>query len=337
MKSELKLVFPFHLYLPILVSVSLKKVSCGRELTSLLVNLFPSVSWDTWNKSLDKESKFILTDLTDKLEIYDLTAVKLSLNSKCSKNVDGLTSQYNSMDSFDYVTDSDDHLLENYLTDDFKEFTQQIISCYDFSLVEINLLIKLVSSENLISLDKNSISAQCLNFAILKVHSLERNFNELDGRRRAELKNVILKLFFVSLNNFFVSFKNICDCVDVEFIVSKLFQVLDWDLSDVELCDLKLENCFSIFYSIIVLLNNVFIQNFDEIEHFENLFNIFKSSDCELDLFFNKMLIHNKKINKILKILIKITSDFKKCDENDFFKLRKFKKCKQKCGSRVRR
>lgn len=305
-------------------------------MTSLLVNLFPSVSWDSWNKSLDKESKFISNDLIDKLEIYDLTTVnKRSWSRKCSKNLDGLKSQYNSMDSFAYLTETDDDLLENYQTDDFKKFTQQIISCYDFSLIEINLLIKLVSNENLISLDKNSITAQCLNFSILKIHSLERNFNELDAQRKNELKNVILKLFFISLNNFFISFKNICDCFDSELVVSQLFQVLKCDLAADDLCDLKLENCFSIFYSIIVLLNNIFIQNFDQIENFESLFKIFKSSDCELNSFFKKQFIHNNKVNKILKILIKITSDFKKCDENDFLKLRKLKKCKQKCGFKV--
>lgn len=311
-------------------------------MTSLLVNLFPSVSWDSLDKSLDKESKFILNDLTVNLVIYDLTTVKLDLNRKS----DVLnSSQYNSMDSFDYSTEHDDELLlENYLTNDFKEFTNKKISCYDFSLIEINLLIELVSNENLISLDRNSITAQCLNFSILKIHSMERNFTELDVQRKDELKNVILKLFLISLNNFFISFKNICDCIDSEMMISKLFDVLEYELTtttaDDLFCDLKLENCFSIFYSILIFLNNIFLKNFMEIENFQNLFLIFiKKCDCELNLFLKKLKIHNnskKKVNKILKILIKITSDFKKTsDESDFLNLRKRKKCKQNCGFKV--
>lgn len=297
--------------------------------------MFPSVSWDSWNKTLDKKLKFVLNDLIDKLEIYDLTTVKRSKIVESSKNVDEFKSKNTSIDSFDYITEADDDLLDDYQTDDFKEFTQQIISCYDFSLIEINLMIKLVSNENLINLDKNSITAQCLNFSVLKMHSLERNFYQLDGQRKNELKNVILKLFVISLNNLFISFKNICDCFDVELVLSQLYEVLKYDLSADDVCDLKLENCFIIFYSIIVLLNNIFIQNCNEINNYESLFNIFKSNDCELNLFFKKQLFHNKKISKILKILIKITSDFKKCDENVFLKSRKGKKDKQKCGLNI--
>lgn len=258
------------LYLSLIDSIPLnyfQNITCGRELTNLLINLFPSSSWHDHHikmkNILPSKKCIILFDLIDNITIYDprknipstiSRPTTLSSSSSTSSADDNHTTTFlSTIDEYDILNDksyvtADETSVEMYKTKEFYQHLKRKIPSVDFSTILLNLMIGLVEDENLSVIDKSSTTVQCLAFGLEKLMQLsgdqmavtENNSN--NQKPKSEhlifenlndcdiIMEKLLVLVLYCLNNIFNSNKCPSDLIDVGSIVRQLLQVLRFEL-----------------------------------------------------------------------------------------------------------
>lgn len=320
-----------------------QNVTCGRELTSLIINLFPTASWNDEGATRDiliPDDFINILDLIDFIEVHDLTKTNNRPSTKIigiinsnSKSIDENPNFLQSFDEFDILNDEryriDPVNLERYKTDDFCKHIAHKMSCKEFSSILLNLLAGLVQNENLTLIDNRSTTVKCLYFAIEKLELLNRNrqifTNNFD---RAKIRRKLLILILISLNKLFqLREKIISEFFKPKFVLKKLFEILEVDLEEEDddsslLILIKTDILFGVYYSIFVIINYSYSQKLDIIDFFRNCKHI--SSTV-----FNRILrVERSKFmfSKFLKIIPKIIVNIKITEDSGGGLKRKIRK-----------
>lgn len=194
----------------------------------------------------------------------------------------------------------------------------------EFSKILCNLLIAIVSDENLTIIDRLSSTVNSLHFGIDKLKLLGINKTIFESKLECNLiREQLLTLILMCLNNIFTSKKNLTDIIDVNKILEQLFNILECELKEIDddkYCeDNDLKKCdiiFGIYYYSFIIINNTYLTKSDITQnkfydfiikvqgYTGKIFGLIKKDENSILMF--------KKITKIfLKIIcnIRITED----------------------------
>lgn len=204
---------------------------CARELTGLLINLFPTSAWETLAPEIAKTTKEIMTDLEQQSFVLErLEAVirnnqrshqrKIMRKSNALANPNAVSTHRTHTDDL-HAADDDNTMPSNYdpknhSLPDFPQLTGDYIG----SLV-LNLILKLVREDVATHaqppLDAVSVTVQCLNFA-LETYATMPTSSAFRPANNAILSRRLLVIVFRALIGVF-SKPAICDAVCVDGMV----------------------------------------------------------------------------------------------------------------------
>lgn len=219
-----------------------------------------------------------------------------------------------------------------YQNEKFEEYLKQNMSCDYFSFILLNLLSQLISEENLEILDDNSVTYYSILF-LMNCLNLLQTESEIFNKQNCEIIRIkCLLLIYACLNNIFQTKKYKIDELNMATIFDKLMTFLQYELNIIKENDEKLptENninyIFLLFYAVVVIVKNTFIQNVKSgfklaNEHnFNEIYSKFsEASGTIIDIYkiLEKNPLNDKKLSiqmniiQLIMIDLRFTSDVK--------------------------
>ncbi|XP_037048186.1 lysosomal-trafficking regulator isoform X2 [Bradysia coprophila] len=211
-------------------SLDTKKIICARELTSLLVNLFPTHPWTLSHP--EYKTKCVVDNLwmlRNVLESIENLKLPKRPTEKRGSN-DSIFTENSSRIQYS-LSASEDELFngiavwndpELYHSPEFLEWQSTNYSCDYIASIIFNLLMKLTVEESILSVDKKSVCVQSLNFSVECYCTIAKN-DAFQCENREPLRSKALTLLLMCMKNIMVNAKRFEDHIKVLSLFEKLY------------------------------------------------------------------------------------------------------------------
>lgn len=217
---------------------------------------------------------------------------------------------------------------ELYHSKEFQEWKATNYSCDYIASIIFNLLVKLTSEENMLSIDKKSVCVQSLHFAVECYCTIAKN-DALKSENKEQLRCKALTLFIMCTKNIMVNAKRFEEHIDILALFEKLYRSLaSNDGHSMTLIQSKHETGF-IYFSCLILhkLRKHSTMIGDE---------LFKLLSSRLDCILNIVKIYYKftpnceNLSKLINVLCKTIFEIRNRDLAAYKKLKRKNKKRKK-------
>lgn len=226
---------------------------------------------------------------------------------------------------------------ELYQSEDFKEWKSTNYSCDYIASIILNLLVKLTSEENMLSIDKKSVCVQTLNFSVECYCTIAKN-EAFKSENKEKLRCKALTLVIMSMHNIMVHAKRFEEHIDILALFEKLYGSIA-SMDDNQMTPIQLEHETGFIYFSCLILHK--LRKHPSMIGVE-LFNVLSSRiDCILNIvkiYYRFTPNENcENLSKLIHVLCKTIFEIRNHDIAVLIKLNKKSKNKKKNRKRLKK
>lgn len=332
--------FEVSLSVLILENVFLQGLLCGKELATLLMSLFPTSAWE--NDTSGPEVKdtindcYSLTNAIEDFEFQSLFSFRKPHTSKEStpekpeavkgKSKPKSKTRQSSDEKIDGAQTAANTVPNQYHTPEYLTHQQMVLAGDCIASTILNIVLKMITEESTLDINKTSASVQALWFAINQCHIIENNRPFLNHNHEL-LKRKLLVIIYTSLNKICTSGKKLDEVVDTNQLLSRFIDALQVDCQKDSILrrktsrithkrfetvmEIKTDNMKALIYCIFLIAQHLLLKRTEDNNLFEMLFNIIQKRVQTLTKAMSILVRHQSKqradlMDKTLHVIFKL-------------------------------